>query len=58
MRGVLVEEPPLASLGLYPYLHKDHEELAAPLAEALEAMRGDGSFQAIYDEAMRAVDGQ
>jgi len=49
--GVIVHEPPLASLSLYACIHKDHEELAAPLGAAIEEMKRDGSFDAIYAEA-------
>lgn len=48
--GLRVHEPPLASLSLYAFIHKDHEELAAPLGAAIDEMKRDGSFDAIYAE--------
>lgn len=58
IEGILIEEPPLVSLSLYPYVHKKQEHLAERLAEALDEMKADGSFQAIYDEVMRTFDEQ
>ncbi len=43
-----VHEPPLASLSLYPYIHRRHEELVPALAQALGDMKADGTFYEIY----------
>lgn len=43
-------EPPLASREMYLYLHKKHQELVEPLAEALRSMKEDGSYDSIVKE--------
>jgi len=40
-------DPPLASRDMFLYLHKDHQELAQPLAEALREMKRDGTYDRI-----------
>lgn len=50
--GVMVHDPPLASLSLYPYLHRRWSGLVPRLAGALDEMKADGTFEAIYEEAM------
>ena len=47
-----VLEPPLASVQMYMYVHKNHAELAGPLGEALRAMKADGTYQAIFDRTL------
>lgn len=49
---VRVHEPPLASVDMFMYVHKNHAELAGPLAAALKAMKADGTYQAIFDETL------
>jgi ABC-type amino acid transport substrate-binding protein len=34
---------------LYPWLNKKHQELAPRLADALKAMKADGTFQKIIE---------
>ena len=41
--------PVIPSLPLYPYLHKKHADLAAPLARVLKQMKTDGSVNRIID---------
>jgi ABC-type amino acid transport substrate-binding protein len=36
---------------VYPWLNKRHKELAAPLADILKAMKAEGTFQKIKQEA-------
>ena len=40
-------EPPLASRGMYLYLHKDHKDLVKPLAKAIKSMKLDGTYDNI-----------
>lgn len=54
IEDVQVHEPPLASVSLYPYLHRRHVDIVPDLAAALEAMKADGTFQRIYETAMSA----
>jgi polar amino acid transport system substrate-binding protein len=42
--------PPLCVKDMFLYLHKRHEALAAPLAEALRAMKRDGTYERIVSE--------
>lgn len=44
-------EPPLAKLDFYIYLHKKHNALASPLANALRDMKRDGTYQRILRHA-------
>lgn len=55
---VTVQEPPLARMSLYPYLNARHRELAPLLAEALEEMKRDGTFDVIYEEALARFAGK
>lgn len=41
---VIVHDPPLASLSLYPYLHRSRAALVPLLAQALNEMKADGTF--------------
>lgn len=45
-------EPPLATSDMYPYLHRKHHHLVTPLAEALQTMKTDGSYNRIVEEVM------
>lgn len=49
---VRLHEPPLASVQMYMYVHKHHADLVAPLADALKAMKADGTYQAIFDRTL------
>ncbi|MBG0789794.1 MAG: transporter substrate-binding domain-containing protein [Desulfovibrionaceae bacterium] len=42
--------PPLCSKDMFLYLHKNHAELAVPLAAALREMKRDGTWDAIVKE--------
>ncbi|WP_319470520.1 transporter substrate-binding domain-containing protein [uncultured Pseudodesulfovibrio sp.] len=41
--------PPLATRDMFLYLHKSHERLAVPLAEALREMKKDGTYARIVE---------
>ncbi|MDH5184569.1 MAG: transporter substrate-binding domain-containing protein [Gammaproteobacteria bacterium] len=41
-------EPPLATVDMYMYLHKNHAKLIPALSQALKEMKRDGSYQKIY----------
>jgi polar amino acid transport system substrate-binding protein len=47
--AVRVHEPPLASVDMYMYVHKDYAHLAPKLAQALRDIKADGTYQAIFD---------
>lgn len=49
---VRVLEPPLASVDMFMYLHKNHAHLVEPLAQALRDMKADGGYQAIFDQTL------
>ena len=49
---VTVHEPPLASVDMYMYVHKNHAHLAPKLADALRAMKTDGTYQSIFDRTL------
>jgi polar amino acid transport system substrate-binding protein len=44
-------EPPLASRPMFLYLNRKHADLAGPLADALRAMKADGTYDRIVKEA-------
>lgn len=44
--------PPLVSLPAYTYLHKSNQRLIPDLAEALQDMKKDGSFQSIQERIL------
>lgn len=43
--------PPLETKDMFLYLHNSHKDLAVPLAEALRAMKKDGTYDRIVAEA-------
>lgn len=49
---VRVHEPPLASVSMYMYVHKNHTALADRLAQALKDMKADGTYQDIFDRTL------
>lgn len=49
---VKIHEPPLASVDMFMYVHKNHADLAPKLAKALREMKADGTYQAIYDRTL------
>ena len=46
---VLVHEPPLATVDMYPFMHKDYAHLVPKLTQALRDMKADGGYQKIYE---------
>ncbi len=50
--SVKVHEPPLASVDMYMYVHKEHAHLAPKLAVALREMKADGTYQEIFDRIL------
>ena len=49
---VRIHEPPLASVDMFMYLHKNHAHLVDKLSQALKAMKADGTYQAIFDKTL------
>jgi polar amino acid transport system substrate-binding protein len=54
--NLMIHEPPLTSLSLYPYLHVDHYAIVPDLAAALDAMKADGSFARIHRDVMQPLE--
>ncbi len=52
---VRAHKPPLASVKMYMYIHKDYASLAPKLALALQQMKKDGSYQSIYDRTLNRL---
>ncbi len=48
--GIQHLEPPLASRDMFLYLHKSRADLVQPVAEALRAMKQDGTYERIVTE--------
>jgi polar amino acid transport system substrate-binding protein len=46
-------ELPIDPVKLYLYFHKKHTPLIPRVAAALRAMKRDGSYQEIYNRALR-----
>ena len=44
-------EPPLASRKMYLYVHKGHAELVPEIANALQSMKDDGSYERIVSDS-------
>ncbi len=49
---VKIHQPPLASVNMYMYVHKDHAHLAPKLAEALREIKADGTYQEIFNRTL------
>lgn len=49
-------EPPLARFEMFMYLNKKHAALVPRVAEALAAMKADGTYQSLYDAYLRPLD--
>ena len=47
-----VLDPPLAKRDMYMFLHERHAALVAPVAEALRAMKADGTYRAIVERTL------
>ncbi|MBS1189776.1 MAG: periplasmic solute-binding protein [Rhodocyclaceae bacterium] len=48
--------PPLVSTEMFMYLHKKHAHLAGPAAQALRAMKADGTYRRLVEENLRVSD--
>jgi polar amino acid transport system substrate-binding protein len=53
---VILQQPPFRVSDMYIYLHRRHAALVPQLAEALAAMKADGSFQRIADESLKPLE--
>lgn len=53
--SVKVLGPPLASVDMYMFIHKDYAELAPKLADALRSMKSDGTYQLIFDQTLNSL---
>lgn len=49
---VKVHEPPLASVDMYMYIHKNHAHLVPKMTKALRDMKADGTYQTIFDRTL------
>ena len=49
---VMMQEPPLAVREMFMYVHKRHAALVPALAEALAAMKHDGTYKEIYNKTL------
>jgi len=49
---VTVHEPPLASVDMYMYMHKRYASLVPRIADALRAMKVDGTYEKIYSQTL------
>ena len=47
--------PPLASVDMFMYVHKNYAHLAPKLAQALRDMKADGTYQAIFDKTLSSL---
>ena len=52
IRDIRVHEPPLASLSLYPYVHRRNARYVMALTAALDAMKADGTYDRIYTDPL------
>jgi polar amino acid transport system substrate-binding protein len=52
---VSVHEPPLATVKMYMYIHKNYRHLAVKMARALKEMKSDGSYQSIVDKTLNIL---
>jgi polar amino acid transport system substrate-binding protein len=50
LNKIFALSPPLCTKDMFLYLHKSHEDLVAPLAKALRAMKQDGTYDQIVTE--------
>jgi polar amino acid transport system substrate-binding protein len=53
-KGIKAEllSPPLARVEMFMYLHRKHAHLAAPVADALRAMKADGAYERILQATL------
>lgn len=52
LQDVTMSQPPLASREMFLYLNKKHEKLVPKLAAVLKEMKQDGSYDAIFKQAL------
>jgi polar amino acid transport system substrate-binding protein len=52
---VKVHEPPLASVNMFMYIHRDYADLAPKMAQVLRDMKADGSYQKIYNQTLEVL---
>lgn len=52
---VKVHEPPLASVKMFMYIHKDYASLAPKMALALQQMKKDGTYQSIHKQTLEIL---
>ncbi|MGL1862421.1 MAG: transporter substrate-binding domain-containing protein [Pseudodesulfovibrio sp.] len=55
MTNVYVVEPPLEVRPMFLYLNNKHSDLVKPLAEALQAMKEDGTYDAIVKQSLESL---
>lgn len=53
--SVTTHEPPLAKREMFIYIHNKHMDLVEPAAQALRAMKADGTYQAIIDRTLKPL---
>jgi polar amino acid transport system substrate-binding protein len=51
-------EPPLARFEMFMYLHKKHAALVPRAAKALADMKADGSYQKLYAQYLKPLEGR
>lgn len=56
IEDIRIHEPPLASVSLYPYLHRRNARYVLALTAALDEMKADGTFDRIYAETLDRAD--
>jgi polar amino acid transport system substrate-binding protein len=49
---IRIHEPPLASVSLYPYVHRRNARHVLALTAALDDMKADGTFNRIYTDPL------
>lgn len=54
--AVKAPQAPLARVAMYTYLHRRHEALISPLADALAEVKRDGTWQRLYDQILRPLE--
>ncbi|MBT3989761.1 MAG: transporter substrate-binding domain-containing protein [Rhodospirillaceae bacterium] len=53
LKGISMVEPPLVTLDLFHFLHKDHEDLLPRITAALKAMEREARIKKIRDTAFK-----
>jgi len=55
LKGIVVVEPPLIVKKMYLYMNKKHTKLAQVMAETLQGMKRDGTYQRIYNKTLNSM---